>query len=456
MMKSHARIRFASIWFSSIVFVFAAILIYVFPVPALALSIPDDIPYILVDSKTGLVIAEQHADMRLRPASTTKIMTAIIALESGNLDQEMVVSQQAVYDIGRGGMNVGIMAGERGLTLENMLYVMMIKSANEAANIIAENVAPGRAEFIDMMNRKAAELGAVNTNFVNPSGKDTEKEDAAHLSTPRDMAKIARYAMTIPKFREIVSTEYYKDMPVTNKHDEWGILRNTNQFLWYDNTYPYMLEGEEYKYEVIGIKTGYTAEAGNNLITAAVGKDGMELIAVVMHVMQPNRIYGYSKQLLRYGFEKCSVKTVARAGDIVDRIIVDGAAPEENLLPLVTETDFKCTLPSGADIQDIESREYVDENIKAPVKKGDILGYVEYKYNGTALGKVNLTAFRTVEAAPVDASGNPGLSAYNEQPYSGILMCILLAASGFIILRTILRRISRRVNRRKRRQKSWK
>jgi D-alanyl-D-alanine carboxypeptidase (penicillin-binding protein 5/6) len=444
----------ANIMLASIMIVFATIFICVFPIPAFAISIPDDIPYILVDSKTGLVIAEQHADTRLRPASTTKIMTAIIALESGDLNQEMIVSQQAVYDIGRGGMNIGIMAGEQGLTLENMLYVMLIKSANEAANIIAENIAPTRAEFIDMMNRKAVELGAVSTNFVNPSGKDTEKEDAAHLSTPRDMVTIARYAMTISKFREIVSTEYYNDMPVTNKHDDWGILRNTNQFLWYDNTYSYMLEGKEHKYEVIGIKTGYTAEAGNNLITAAIGKDGTELIAAVMHVMQPNKIYGYSRELLRYGFENYSIKTVSKAGEIVDRIIVDGAALGGNLLPLVTETDFKCTLPISAGSQDIECKEYVDENIKAPVKKGDILGHVEYKYNGTILGKVNLIASRTIEAAPADISENPGLPAYDEQPYFGIIMGILLVLSGFIILRTILRQISRRVNRRKYRQKS--
>jgi D-alanyl-D-alanine carboxypeptidase (penicillin-binding protein 5/6) len=433
----------------SIILILAVTFIFSFHVSAKAIDIPDDIPYILVDSKTGLVIAEQHADMRLRPASTTKIMTAIIALESGDPGQEMKVSQEAVYDIGRGGMNVGIMAGEQGLTLENMLYVMLIKSANEAANIIAENIAPTRAEFIDMMNRKAAELGAVNTDFVNPSGKDTEKEDAAHLSTPRDMAVIARYAMTIPKFREIVATEYYKGMPVTDKHDDWGILRNTNQFLWYDNTHPYTREGKEYRYEVKGIKTGYTAEAGNNLITAAAGEDGMELIAVVMHVMQPNKIYGYSRELLRYGFENYSVKTVARAGNIAERIIVKGASPGEDLLPLVTETDFECALPIGAATQDIVSEVYADKNVEAPVKKGKVLGYVEYKYKGTILGKVNLTASRAVEAAPADASDDTGLSAYDEQPYSSVIMGILLVLSGFVILRTILKKISRRVNKRK-------
>ena len=238
-------------------------------------------------------------------------------------------------------------------------------------------------------------------------------------------------------------------MPVTNKHDDWGILRNTNQFLWYDNTYPYTQEGKEYRYEVKGIKTGYTAEAGNNLIAAAEGKDGMELIAVVMHVMQPNKIYGYSRELLRYGFENYSVKTAAKAGNIADRIIVEGASPGEDLLPLVTETDFKCTLPIGTTTEYIDFETCVDKNVEAPVKKGDVLGYVEYKYNGTSLGKVNLAASRTVEAAPVDASENPGLSAYDEQPYSGILMGILLVLSGFIILRTILRQISRRVNKRK-------
>jgi D-alanyl-D-alanine carboxypeptidase/D-alanyl-D-alanine carboxypeptidase (penicillin-binding protein 5/6) len=223
--------------FKSLIFTILSAFFLTFPVPVCAksLSIPEDVHYILIDSKTGLVMAEQNADIQIKPASLTKILTAIVALENGDLQREMTVSQAAVNDIGKGGMNIGIMAGETGLTLENMLNVMLIKSANETANIIAENLAPSRSEYMDMMNEKAREIGALNTYYVNPSGKDTEKEDAPHVTTARDMAVMARYAMTIPEFRKIVATEYYYGMPSsTNKHaDGWDplVLRNTNKFL---------------------------------------------------------------------------------------------------------------------------------------------------------------------------------------------------------------------------------
>lgn len=419
-----------------------------FSVKAKSIGIPEDIPYILIESKTGRVLAEQNADQRVGPASTTKILTAIVALENGDLQQEMEVSQQAVFDIGRGGMNVGIMAGEKGLTLEHMINLLLIKSANETANIIAENLAPSRKEYIEMMNQKAKAIGAVNTTFVNPSGKDTEPSDEGHLTTPRDMAMIARYAMTIPKFREIVSTEYYNDMPVTNKHDDWGILRNSNQFLWYNNTYPYTIDNTEHKYTVTGIKTGYTALAGNNLVASAVGEDGMEIISVVMHVMQPNKIYAYSKQLLRYGFENFSLLAISEAGQSVKTIPVEGAEEGSELLALVTETDFVCPVYIGTGIHDIETKVRVADNISAPIKKNEVLGSIEYLENGVLLGKVNLVAANAVAAksAPISADSIPEDS---EGRYSYVLLYILLALSSLVILRTVVRGICRRVKRKR-------
>lgn len=417
---------------------------------AQSIDIPGDIAYILIDSKTGLVIAEQNADQKLRPASTTKIMTAIVAMENGKPDQLMDVSQQAVYDIGDGGMNIGIMAGEEGLTLENMLNVLLIKSANETANIIAENVAPSRSEFVGMMNQKAAELGAANTTFINPCGKDTEKEDAGHLSTPRDMAVISRYAMTIPEFRKIVATEYYKEMPVTNKHDDWGILRNTNQFLWYDNTYPYTLDGTGHKYTVIGMKTGYTLVAGNNLITAAVGEDGMELICVVMHVMQPNKIYGYSKELLKYGFESYSMRKISQAGQFVTTIPVENTTEGNAILDLVTESDYECILPVDADQKVVQTKVNKSESLKAPVNKGDILGNIEYYSNGVPLGKVNLIATKSIAAnSAIIEEASKSHSNENTSSFSYVIFGILLTLSGFTILRMILRRVSRKVRKRR-------
>lgn len=409
---------------------------------AQSIDIPDGIPYILIESKTGRILAEQNADQLIAPASTTKILTAIVALENGDLNQEMTVSQQAVFDIGRGGMNVGIMAGEEGLTLENILNLLLIKSANETANIIAENLAPSRKEYVDIMNRRAKELGAVNTTFMNPCGKDTDEEDEGHLSTARDMAILTRHAMTIPKFREIVSTEYYNHMPITNKHDSWDPLRTTNQFLWHDNTYPYTLDNIEHRYTVIGVKTGYTALAGNNLVTAAVGEDGMEIIAAVMHVMQPNKVYGYAKALMRYGFENYSPQTVSEAGMNVKTVTVEGADKNESILSLVTESEFSTAVRIDQGNEDIETKVIVDNKVIAPVKKGDVLGYAEYWDNDVLLGKVNIVASKSIAAIPADMSLHMVAEA-PEPEYSYLLLGILLALSFLVLLRMVLRKISR-------------
>jgi len=451
-MEKHMRKLFPIlIYLASIAIMSLAIAM---PVNAKSPNIPDkEVCYVLMDAKTGRFFAEQNADRQIRPASLTKILTAIVALENGDLQQEVKVSQEAVYDIGRGGMNIGIMAGETGLTLENMLNVMLIKSANEAANIIAENVAPSRKEYMDMMNRRARELGATNTYFVNPSGKDTEKEDADHFSTARDIAIMARHAMTIPEFRKIVATEYYEGMPSTNKHEKWDVLRNTNKLLWYDNTYPYTVNGKECEYTVTGIKTGYTAAAGNNLVISATGEDGMELIAVVMHVMTANKVYGYATELLRYGFENYSMQKLTDAGVTVKSVIVDGAAEDSNILDLVTESGFSIALPvqpDGTAGNDIETRLDIPNVINAPVRKGDVIGTVEYISDGKVLGEVNLIAARTISKAPAVTAQDTGAEDSDpEQHYSYALSYILLAASGFVLLRTILKKISRRVKKKR-------
>lgn len=449
--------RFMNPLYFSVIISFTMILSIALAVPVNANS-PDiddeEVCYVLMDSKTGRIFAEQNADTQIRPASLTKILTAIVALENGDMQQEMKVSQEAVYDIGRGGMNIGIMAGETGLTLENMLNVMLIKSANETANIIAENLAPSRREYMNMMNKRALELGAVNTYFVNPSGKDTEKEDADHFSTARDIAIMARHAMTIPEFRKIVSTEYYEGMPATNKHDKWDPLRNTNKLLWYDNTYPYTVNGEEHRYTVTGMKTGYTAAAGNNLVISATGEDGMELICVVMHVMTANKVYGYASELLRYGFENYGMQKLTDAGSTVRSVIVEEAAGNDNILELVTESELNLAMPLNADItagNDIETRLDIPSAVKAPVRKGDVIGAVEYIAGGNVIGKVDLIAAKSIDkalAATAAADPEPE-DAEPEQHYSYAILGALLAASGFVILRTVLKRISRKLKRKR-------
>lgn len=409
-------------------------------------DMPSDCTYILMDLKTGQVIAEQDADKKVRPASTTKIMTAILALENGRLDQVMDVSKSAVYDIGDGGSNIGINPEESGLTLENLLNAMMVKSANETANIIAENICNTRSEFIDLMNQKAAELGAVNTHFVNPCGKDNA-EDAGHLSTARDMVTMARYAMNIPKFREIVSKEYYRDMPSTDMHQVWDPLRSTNKLLWLENLYTYELGGIEYTYTVNGVKTGYTSVARNNLVVSAVNDEGLELIAAIMHASGSSAVFSSAKELLRYGFEHYSLQKLTEANTLVKNVTVENAKDNETL-DIVTASDFCCGLPVDEGRENVQIKETINTTVKAPVKAGDILGSAEYSRNGLIFGKVDLIAARNIDAVPVkivpevaekEASGISALK---------IFLIIIPAYAFLILLRFILRKVSRKVRKR--------
>jgi D-alanyl-D-alanine carboxypeptidase/D-alanyl-D-alanine carboxypeptidase (penicillin-binding protein 5/6) len=408
-------------------------------------GIPSGYSYILIDSKTGQVLLENNADVKLRPASTTKIMTAILAVENGKLDSVMNVSQNAVYDIGPGGMNIGIMAGESNLTLKNMLNVMLVRSANETANIIAENISGSKEEFAKKMNEKAQEIGAFNTNFVNPCGKDDAKGEENHLSTARDMALIARYAMTKPEIREIVGKEYYNDLPATNKHQKWDPLRSTNKLLWYSNKYPYTLNGQKYDYTVNGIKTGYTSAAGNNLLSSAVNDKGLELIAAVMHVTESNnRVFTYTKELLKYGFEHFENKKFVSSNEVLKSIAVENSTNNEKM-DAVAEMDFSCIVPIGP-TDDIIKEEQIQLSVKAPVKKGDKLGFIEYKKNGVSIGKVNVLAARNVEK-PLIVSSDTEEVKKSDSIVKKIILPIVILCAAFMLLRFVMRRLSRKARR---------
>jgi D-alanyl-D-alanine carboxypeptidase/D-alanyl-D-alanine carboxypeptidase (penicillin-binding protein 5/6) len=342
-------------------------------------------------------------------------------------------------------MNIGIMAGESNLTLENMLNVMLVRSANETANIIAENISGSKEEFAKKMNEKAQEIGAFNTNFVNPCGKDDAKGEENHLSTARDMALIARYAMTKPEIREIVAKEYYNDLPATNKHQKWDPLRSTNKLLWYSNKYPYTLNGQKYDYTVNGTKTGYTSAAGNNLLSSAVNDEGLELIAAVMHVTEGNnRVFTYTKELLKYGFEHFANKKLVSSNEVLKSIAVENSTNNEKM-DAVAEMDFSCIVPIGS-TDDIIKDEQIQLSVKAPVKKGDKLGFIEYKRNGVSVGKVNVLAARNIEK-PLIVSSDTEEVKKSDSIVKKIILPIVILCTVFMLLRFVMRRLSRKARR---------
>lgn len=399
---------------------------------------------ILIDAKTGQILYEQNADKKLYPASTTKIMTAVIALEKGNLNQLMTASQAAVYDIGKDGMNIGIMPGEQ-IRLKDLLNALLIRSANETANIIAENICSTREEFVSLMNKKARELGAINTHFVNPCGA----HDPNHYSTARDMGKIAQYAMTFPKFREIVKrTEY--EMPPTNKHSEWDtLLYSTNHFL---------RRNPNELFDVTGIKTGYTSPAGHCLVSSAVNKEGMELISVVLGVKNVNskeNVIKYSEQLLEYGFKNYSIQKIVVPMQVIESDVPVLDSKEEVTIDLVTETGLEALLPIDKSKWNIKQEKHIDSLIEAPVIRGEKFGHITYKRDGFTLGKVNIIASKSVEKSSKAKVKENLDKVVKDSVFIKVVRTSFFVLLGFIILRFTLKIISRKVKAKKyRRYKS--
>ncbi|MDE7062873.1 MAG: D-alanyl-D-alanine carboxypeptidase, partial [Lachnospiraceae bacterium] len=252
---------------------------------------------IVMEVSTGVVLYEKNAHEQLYPASITKIMTAMLALENSSLDETITFSNDAVYKTE--GSSIYRDVGEQ-MTMEQTLYAIMLESANECAYAIAEHVAGSEDAFVDMMNARAAELGCTDTHFSNPHGL-TEED---HYTSCYDMALIAREAYKNEIYRTIISTGTYQ-IPPTNKHpDEITYLLNHNRMI-----HPFRDHGE-YVYEYcVGGKTGYTDAANSTLVTYA-QKDGMTLVCVIMNTKSPAQ-WEDSIALYDYYLDQFTVYSIA-------------------------------------------------------------------------------------------------------------------------------------------------
>lgn len=241
---------------------------------------------ILMDGLTGAVLYEKNADQTYFPASITKILTALIVIENCDMDEIVTCSKNAIYNVEAKSSNAGLSEGDT-LSVKDCLYALLVNSANEAANALAEHVAGTMDDFAVMMNEKAKELGCTNSNFANPSGLNNDN----HFTTARDMALIAKAAFDNPAFREINSQTYYK-LPPTIQDPE-GLKMYVHHKM--------MLKSQSVYYPgIIGGKTGYTTLAGNTLVTGA-ERDGMRMIAVILKGSTP-AYYDDTASLLDFGF----------------------------------------------------------------------------------------------------------------------------------------------------------
>ncbi len=370
-------------------------------VPAQAAYTPDfDLQsetVLLLNMDTGKVMYEKNADARVYPASLTKIMTAILALENvEDLDGTKVALKQYIQDMlyGKNASLGGILLGEE-VSMRGLLYASMLQSANEASLMIGDYLGDGSlTQFAEMMNDKAKELGCTGTNFVNPNGLHDEN----HYTTARDMAKIAAYAMQNPEFVEIVNTVSI-DIGPTNKHEQLVEI-TTNKVIVPSSIY--------YNPAVSGIKTGTLDEAGRCFVSTAT-KDGFTYLLVLMGApfynedgtfMETMINFEETNKLYDWVFDSFKVKTVMEKGRYIADIPVR-LSYEKDVVGLVADARLTALIPADVETSSVQLVPTLPESIDAPVKKGDKVGSVKLVLAGEELGEVDLVANESVEMSKI-------------------------------------------------------
>ncbi len=345
---------------------------------------------LLMDVNSGRIIYGKNIDKKMYPASTTKMMTGILALESGKMGDTTTATYEALQSITLEDSHMGILIGEE-LSMTDLLNGMLVYSANDASNVIAVHIGGSMQNFVDMMNMKAQELGLTGTHFVNACGV----HDDDHYTTARDLAILAKYCMENETFREIVKKTTYHIAP-TNKYRMDRYLPTTNLFLSTARSAHHVYA------PCTGIKTGTTEKAGHCLVSSA-EYNGMSLISVVLNcadldVNENAYSYTISKSLFDFAFNNYETGVLASPGSIVaDSKVTD--AKDKKRVTLTVDADVNALIPAGIDVsKDMEVIvELPEGGLNAPIAKGDVLGQVSYRFNDTEIGRSNLVAANDVE-----------------------------------------------------------
>jgi D-alanyl-D-alanine carboxypeptidase (penicillin-binding protein 5/6) len=331
---------------------------------------------VLLDAQTGDVLYDREAKKQRPPASTTKILTAIVALEMAGLDEMSIVSEKA-DKVGEASLYLN--KGNK-IKLGELIEGALIRSGNDACVAIAEQTAGSLDEFIRLMNLKAVSLGACNSNFVNPHGLP----DKDHYTTAYDLAIIARYAMTNPVFSKIVGQKISSidfEQPLKSQ-----IAKNTNKLLW---NYPF----------ADGIKTGTTNAAGKCLVASA-SKEGRRLICVLLNA--PDR-FGDAQRLLEWGFNYTEIVAMGKKGDFITNCPGYGSS-----IPIILGEDvFFCVEKVKKD--DLRVQVEFIRGIYPPIKAGDVLGNYSILIGDKVLKKASLKSQFDYVGSPINFSGTLNL-----------------------------------------------
>ncbi|MBE6037149.1 MAG: D-alanyl-D-alanine carboxypeptidase [Clostridiales bacterium] len=344
---------------------------------------PGEVPYpeiegasgILIDAVTGEILWEKNIHEPHYPASTTKIMTAILAIEKLDFDDLLPVDRETAFT---GGSRIYLIEGEE-ITVGEAMYGMMLESANDVAVALAKKMGGDVKGFAEMMNQRAKELGALNTNFVNPNGL----HDKEHVSTAYDLAMMAKYAYTLPTFMEYCGT-YRHTIPATNKQ-ETRYMYNTNRLL-YDTSTKVYVNGirRTPKYDgILGMKTGWTTEARGCLVACA-ERNGTTLIAVSMNSSANGR-FTDCMALMDWGFDNYQTTTVLNGGAPMGTVPVKRGSVLN--VSVEASTSALATLKLNQSLGDITMETNLFDSLQAPVSAGETAGTVKLFLGDKFLGE---------------------------------------------------------------------
>jgi len=324
----------------------------------------------IMDVNSGRILYSKNMDEKLSMASTTKIMTTLVAIESGRLEEYVTVSKRASHTEGS---SIYLREGEKH-SVKDLLYAIMLRSGNDAAVAVAEHIGGSIEGFVDMMNRKAKEIGAFDTQFANPHGLDA----AGHYTTAHDLALITAYALKNPLFADIVSS---KKKTIEGPPNEiWDrVMINKNKMLW-------QFDGGD------GVKTGYTKKAGRCLVSSA-SRNGMQLVCVVLNC---GPMWDDSAVLLEHGFKNYSNQKVVKKDSIFKVVKVRNG--KEKLVAVMPTEDFYVALKEG-EMENVKLSAKDLGAALAPLKKGDDAGSLEVYLDNKLLRTIKLEYAESIESS---------------------------------------------------------
>lgn len=335
---------------------------------------------ILIDAKTGNILFEKNATEKHYPASITKLMTALLAIENLKPSDVISFSQEAIYGIELGSSHIGMQIGEQ-ITVDQALHGLLLMSANEIANGLAEKVGGSIDQFASKMNVRAQQLGAQNTHFANPHGLHDEN----HYTTAYDMSLIARAIYNNDYFLEIMSHPTYQ-IPPTNKTSEIRYLAQQHRLM------NKLRDGRMYRSDVIGGKTGYTDLARHTLVTVA-RRDGVDLIAVVLQGEKMG-VYTDTNALLDYGFNSYKYLTLYDTKDVIATLpvysIKSGKLYQVASCQVGVASDTSMLLPHSIKQRELLTELNLPDYLELGVEVGETVGTIQYIGKGKCLAENNL------------------------------------------------------------------